>query len=285
VALPLPPVLSSQLGLPDGFGLFVQNIAPGSPAAKAGLQKFDVIKLLNDQQIVDQGQLGTLVNGIGTGKEVTLTILRKGQEQKVTATLAEHTVPVRGEGDRPRPGMHGAPGAHSMFGEKAKEWLQHNPEKMKEMQERMREFQKRMHDRKEPREGGKPGASIDPERLLKEAQPAGGSQIRVETNAGSTTIDGSQAHLRLKDQSGEIEIASENGKRVMTARDPEGKVVFTGPVNTEDERAAIPVPLRRKLAEIRIRQDAAVRAETGAKIVLGDKSGEVEERVKDEDFQ
>jgi hypothetical protein len=100
----------------------------------------------------------------------------------------------------------------------------------------------------------RPGGAVDPERLLQEAQPTGGAQIRVETQVGSTTINGAQAHLRLKDASGEIEVATEDGKRVLTARDPEGKVVFTGPVNTDEERAAIPEPIRKKLSDIHIRQ-------------------------------
>jgi hypothetical protein len=297
VAAPVPPVLTAQLGLPQGFGLVVEAVAPESPAAKAGVQKYDVLKLLNDQQIVDQGQLATLVKGMGNGKEVTLTVLRKAQEQKIMATLGEHEVPVGGPEHHGFGGFGGpghSPGLEAMRGggdhrdkpeagrelgdrmRQFQEQMRNNPERAREMEEKMREFQKRMHEGHGPREGfGKPGAAlegvspeefaagggfanpggaVDPERLLQEAQPTGGAQIRVETQVGSTTINGAQAHLRLKDASGEIEVATEDGKRVLTARDPEGKVVFTGPVNTDEERAAIPEPIRKKLSDIHIRQ-------------------------------
>jgi serine protease Do len=277
VAAPLPPVLTAQLGLSEGYGLVVQAVAPESPAAKAGLQQYDVIKLLNDQQIVDQGQLATLVKGIGSGKEVTLTVLRKAQEQKITATLGEHEVTVGGPEHHGFGGTHGGfghPGLDAMrgfgehlrdnpdaakeLGERARhfqEQMRSNPERAKEMEEKMREFQNRAREGRGPREGfGRPGAAVDPERLLQEAQPTGGAQIRVETQVGSTTIDGAQAHLRLKDATGEIEVATEDGKRVLTARDSEGKVIFTGPVNTDEERAAVPEPIRKKLADIHIRQ-------------------------------
>jgi hypothetical protein len=299
----VPPVLTAQLGLPEGFGLVVEAVAPGSPAAKAGLQKYDVLKLLNDQQIVDQAQLATLVKGLGNGKEVSLTVLRKAQEQKINATLGEHEVPVGGPehhgfGGFGGPGGFGggpghSPGLDALRGDhrgkpepgrelgdhvrQFQEQMRNNPERAKEMEEKMREFQKRMHEGRGPREGfGKPGAAlegdspegfaarveglaqpggaVDPERLLSEAKPTGGAQIRVETQAGSTTINGAQAHLRLKDASGEIEVATEDGKRVLTARDPEGKVIYTGPVNTDEERAAVPEPIRKKLSDIHIRQ-------------------------------
>lgn len=277
VAAPLPPVLTAQLGLTEGYGLVVQAIAPESPAAKAGVQQYDVIKLLNDQQIVDQGQLATLVKGLGNGKEITLTVVRKAQEQKVTATLGEHEVPVGGPEHHVFGGFGGGPGRSPGFergggpehmqqnGDRMREFgdrmrqfgeqMRNNPERAKELQEKMREFQKRMNDgRGGPQGFGRPGAAVDPERLLQEAKPTGGSEIRVESQVGSTTINGAQAHLRMKDASGEIEVSTEDGKRVLTARDPEGKVIFTGPVNTDEERAAVPEPIRKKLADIHIRQ-------------------------------
>ncbi|HEV7402136.1 MAG TPA: PDZ domain-containing protein [Chthoniobacteraceae bacterium] len=298
VAAPLPPVLTAQLGLSEGYGLVVQAVAPESPAAKAGIQKYDVIKLLNDQQIVDQGQLATLVKGIGTGKEVTLTVLRKAQEQKITATLGEHEVTVGGPEHHGFGGLPGrSPGLDARgpehlkeLGDRMREFqeqLRKNPERAKEMQEKMRDFQQKTPDGRGPREGfGRPGAAVDPERLLREAKPSGGAEIRVETQAGSTTINGAQAHLRLKDASGEIEVATEDGKRVLTARDPEGKVIFTGPVNTDEERAAVPEPIRKKLADIHIRQDRNGNGVTSS-ISLGEGAAvsRAEETFDEADFQ
>ena len=307
VAAPVPPVLTAQLGLAEGFGLVVQAVAPESPAAKAGLQKYDVVKLFNDQQIVDQSQLATLVKAAGSGKEVSLTVLRKAQEQKVTATLGEHEVTVGGSehhgfggfgGGFPHPGLEamrgfgehsrGNPEGAPNLGERVhrfQDQIRNNPERAKEMQEKMREFQNRMHDGRGPREGfGRPGAAVDPERLLQEAQPTGGAQIRVESQVGSTTIDGAQAHLRLKDASGEIEVATEDGKRVLTARDPEGKVIFTGPVNSDEERAAVPEPIRKKLADIHIRQTQGA---NGVSVSVGESAtvSSAEETFDEADFQ
>ena len=46
---PTPHALSAQLGLPEGFGVLVNFVVPGSAAASAGVQQDDVLKMLNDQ--------------------------------------------------------------------------------------------------------------------------------------------------------------------------------------------------------------------------------------------
>src|SRR3954469_23966346 len=43
----VPSVLCDQLGLPKGFGLVVDYVVPDGPAAAAGVQQNDVIKMLN----------------------------------------------------------------------------------------------------------------------------------------------------------------------------------------------------------------------------------------------
>src|SRR5437588_13072302 len=91
----VPSVLCDQLGLPTGFGLVVDYVVPDGPAAAAGVQQNDVIKMLNDQILTDPGQLSKLVRSYSEGTNVTLTILRKGQEQKVTVKLTKKEVSRR----------------------------------------------------------------------------------------------------------------------------------------------------------------------------------------------
>src|SRR4030095_12101737 len=88
----VPSVLCDQLGLPDGCGWVVDYVGPDGPAAAAGVQQNDVIKMLNDQILTDPGQLAKLVRSYSEGKNVTLTMLRKGQEQKVTVKLTNKEV-------------------------------------------------------------------------------------------------------------------------------------------------------------------------------------------------
>src|SRR5436309_13520778 len=93
----VPRVVSEQLGLPKGFGLVVDYVVPDGPAAAAGVQQNDIIRMLNDQILIDPNQLSKLVRSFSEGTTVTLTVLRKGQEQKIPVKLAKKEVPQERE--------------------------------------------------------------------------------------------------------------------------------------------------------------------------------------------
>src|SRR5437868_8399094 len=91
----VPDVVSEQLGLVKGLGLVVEYVVPDSPAASAGIQQNDILKMLNDQILIEPSQLRKLLQTFPEGTDVTLTVLRKGQEQKLTVKLAKKEVSQR----------------------------------------------------------------------------------------------------------------------------------------------------------------------------------------------
>src|SRR3954447_13584739 len=91
----VPRVVSEQLGLSKGFGLVVDYVVPDGPAAAAGVQQNDIIKMFNDQILMEPDQLAKLVRSYPDGTNVTLTILRKNAETKVTVKLGKHDVRQR----------------------------------------------------------------------------------------------------------------------------------------------------------------------------------------------
>src|SRR5881398_868825 len=91
----VPSVLCDQLGLPKGFGLVVDYVVPDGPAAAAGVQQNDIIKMFNDQILMEPDQLAKLVRSYPDGTSVTLTILRKNAETKVTVKLGKKEVRQR----------------------------------------------------------------------------------------------------------------------------------------------------------------------------------------------
>src|SRR5437773_2498907 len=90
----VPTVVSEQLGLSKGLGLVVEYVVPDSPAAAAGVQQNDILKMLNDQILIEPSQLRKLLQTFSDGADVTLTILRKGQEQKVTVKITARSKPA-----------------------------------------------------------------------------------------------------------------------------------------------------------------------------------------------
>ena len=236
----VPSVLCDQLGLPKGFGLVVDYVVPDGPAAAAGVQQNDVIKMLNDQILTDPGQLAKLVRSYSEGTNVTLTILRKGQEQKVTVKLAKKEVPRR------RAFMDQM---HHMdhdwnfdFGD-----MGDLKEQMSELKEQLGDEQRGMiHD-----------AVV---RARDEAQRAADEvrrnvqRIRTVTrnNGGlqRTTIDLNKAQIVLSDDKGELRIENKEGKKLLTAKDPQGKLLFSGPVETKEDLDKVPAEVRQRYEKL-----------------------------------
>src|SRR6266404_3507097 len=98
----VPRVVSEQLGLPKGFGLVVEYVVPDGPAAAAGIQQNDILKMLNDQILTEPDQLSKLVRSFPEGTTITFTVLRKGKEEKIGVKLAKKEVSERADWGRGR---------------------------------------------------------------------------------------------------------------------------------------------------------------------------------------
>jgi len=85
----IAPFIAGQLGLSDTAGALVEDVMAGSPAEKAGLQPGDVIQRFNGRPITDTRALRSRVAETEIGGKAELTVLRKGQQIAVTATVSE----------------------------------------------------------------------------------------------------------------------------------------------------------------------------------------------------
>lgn len=88
---PLTSDLAQSLGIPNGQGVLVNSVAPGSPADKAGIQPGDVITQLNGKNIQDPNSFRNEIASAGPGAAIALTIVRAGKELQVHPTLAEES--------------------------------------------------------------------------------------------------------------------------------------------------------------------------------------------------
>jgi serine protease Do len=101
----LSPDLAQAFGVPpETKGALVQNVVPGGPAAKGGMQAGDVVVSLNGKAVDSSGQLTRGVALVPPGQEVKLVVLRKGgkKEQlsfKVAQRPDDEAVAARGGGD------------------------------------------------------------------------------------------------------------------------------------------------------------------------------------------
>ena len=106
----LTPKLASALGAKATTGALVTDVVPDGPAAKAGLQKEDVIVAMNGKEM-DGRSLRLAVGSLAPGSTVQLKVLRGGAERQYSVTLdAAPADPQRAEDERfstPRRGRRG----------------------------------------------------------------------------------------------------------------------------------------------------------------------------------
>ncbi|HEX2748698.1 MAG TPA: PDZ domain-containing protein [Verrucomicrobiales bacterium] len=93
-AIELPREVSAQVPLPLETGLLIGAIAPGSPAAAAGLKESDVLSKFDDQILITPRQLAVLIANHKEGDTVKLTYYRKGQPAATDAVLGKHEAPA-----------------------------------------------------------------------------------------------------------------------------------------------------------------------------------------------
>jgi serine protease Do len=81
--------LAKAMNLKSTEGSLVGNVTPGGPADKAGIKRGDVITEVDGYKIKDSTQLRNVIATVKPGTQIHITLLRDGQEMKVTADLAE----------------------------------------------------------------------------------------------------------------------------------------------------------------------------------------------------
>jgi serine protease Do len=86
---PVTSEIAASLGLKETRGVIINSVESGSPAATAGLRQGDVIVAFNGTPINDGNSLRNLVASTQPDTEVSLTIVRDGNEQQVKAKLDE----------------------------------------------------------------------------------------------------------------------------------------------------------------------------------------------------
>jgi hypothetical protein len=255
---PVPPPVADQLNLPEGFGLLVEFVMPGSAADAAGIKQYDVLKTLDDQKLVNPEQLSALVRADGDGKEVSFDLVHKGQESKISLKLKKQDLPAHG------PWMHG-PG-----GEDADE----NGPRPEHPDRHLYDF----HHPDGDEHGGPqadnnlgdnppapPGAPLPPVRdiiralrpQIQQADKALEDARREITilregdgSARQTRLDLEHARIVLHDDKGDLELKSDDGKRFLTAKDAQGKQVFSGPVNTPEDLKKVPADVLPRLEKL-----------------------------------
>ena len=267
----VPRVVSEQLGLAKGFGLVIDYVVPDGPAAAAGVQQNDILKMLNDQILTEPDQLSKLIRSFSEGTTVTLTVLRKGKEEKISVKLSKKEVPQERDFG---PGRH----RHNFnfngmdFGDFGMNDLQEEMNHLKEQlgngeqgmihdavmtaqaeAQRVREEAQRRRDEAQRVRDQAQRIRDQAMRARDEARRAAGNINVTRSNDGglsTTKIDIGKAQIVYSDDKGELRVEKVDGKKVLTAKDPQGLLLFSGPVETKEELDKVPAEVRQRYEKL-----------------------------------
>lgn len=81
--------IARSLRLPGPKGAIIEEVVKDSPAEKAGLRPWDVIIEVDGKQVENAQDLRNKIGSYKPGRDVRLTVIRKGQRKSITVNLTK----------------------------------------------------------------------------------------------------------------------------------------------------------------------------------------------------
>ena len=197
--------------------------------------------MLNDQILIEPSQLRKLLQTFPEGTEVTLTILRKSKEQKITAKLAKKEVPQR----------------HSLIpgGNHDRHWdFDETGDVGEQMQELKEQLKEQLGDAQRGIIRGAVMQAHEAARRAREDVRRAAGEIRILSRDNgalrATKIDLGNAQIVFSDDKGEMKLENLDGKKLLTVKDPQGKLIFSGPVESKEDLNKLPADARERYEKL-----------------------------------
>ena len=98
------PVLKYHLNLTEHEGMLVEAVMPESPAAKSGVERYDVILAINDKPVGTLEEIVNMVDEVKDG-EMTISAIRKGKPVELKITPEKRPESAKIPTEPPRQGF------------------------------------------------------------------------------------------------------------------------------------------------------------------------------------
>lgn len=217
----VPDLLAAHIGLKPGEGVLIRDLAPGGPAEKAGFRKFDVITRLGGKPVDSPEEFSRLIAANKPDEEVTIDLIQEGKAS--TKNVKLEIRPGRAEGNLP--GQFDNLDLGNLEEDQARRIRDMIDERLRGIREQQRDIEKQLNF-SEPRGGGGGGFK--------------GFQFK------------SDATFRLMDEKGSVEMKSSDGSKVITVRDRDNNVTWSGPWDTDQDKDAAPKDVRERIDKFKL---------------------------------
>jgi serine protease Do len=205
----IPEILAAHLNTNEGEGVLIRNLLPGGPAEKAGFVRYDVITRVGGRSVGSPEQLSKQIASYKPGDEVAIDYIHAGKPESKTVKLDARPT---GTGKIVDPRQLGHLDLDGMPDDQA--------DRLRDMIER------RMN-----------GFMREPDAL---------NDLFKEKNGNNFQFK-SDATFRLMDNEGSVEMKSSDGAKEMTVRDKQNNITWSGPWDTEQDKAAAPPGVRERI--------------------------------------
>ena len=262
VTAALPEMVGDHLNLKAGTGVIVRTVSPDSPAEKSGIKVNDVILNINETAVNDPEGFRAEIRSHKTGDKLKLKTIQKGKPKDLEVTLGERPANafadvqdaeqlrdviqlnlggllggalggIQGQDgaggleiihQQIRPLLGGALGG--IQGQDGAGGLEIIPQQLELGDERLKMLRKQLRDAMEA------GPKNEPE--------PGNIQLQQ------------QIITRMMDREGSIEFKSVGKNSEVTVRDKANEIVWSGPWDTPQDKAAAPDDIRERIERLNI---------------------------------
>lgn len=244
----IPEMLGAHLDLPGNQGVLVRVVSPGSAADNAGMRVHDVILKVAGRPIASQKELSILVTQHNAGDKLEIEVMRKGRIQTIEAVLDPRPANIMQAPEFDWRKEDRRLGLDDLFFEdlpedqagRIRDMIEQNLRALREpgglledemFQDAFRGMREQMQRMME-----------DPKPFAPLEEDGGFGNIRM--NAGAT--------VRLMDDQGSVELKAADDSKEVTVRDRENQIVWTGPWDTDQDKAAAPDDIRERIERLNI---------------------------------
>lgn len=218
--------------LPVNSGAVVDSVWPGSPADKAGMKPGYIIVSMNDETIQGREMLSAFLSRHKPGDTIRVGYYANGAMRSLSVTLTARPKHAKGAGS-PTQAVHA---------DRVKRPVAVAPE----IREAMREHRAAICRYLAAMPDGLAPAAVSDElqairNLARDANA--GDKAWMPGKAGEST-------LQLRDAEGTLLLTGANNSLMLEAYDKKGACVFRGPLDTPEQRRAVPAPVLHRLQQL-----------------------------------
>lgn len=238
---PVSETLARHLGLEQGVGLTIHHVLEGDPADKAGIEKHDVLVEFDGQKVGDFVVFRDAVRAKAPGDEVEVSFIKQGKLIKRKVVLSERKLALGNARQAPQDmevnplwrGMGDLPKADH---DRMREMMKRNIEELSKQLQKNGEIE---FDMKK---------FIDPDDI--EKLKGLDALIPAPDKEGNAFQFNAQASMTVMDDEGSVTMKVIDGAHEVIVKDKQGNILFEGPYDTPQDKAAVPDEIRERLEKI-----------------------------------